>query len=150
MAFLKESSALPGSFSRARRMPRWQCKRALFGCRVIARRRHRSASPVLPRFANAMASRNNALAEFGVNEVRLNYTRFAFLKNKPVGGLGKIEDFGYIRGDATNPLGVIPTSSKYEGSPSSPWPTREPSSVCPTARLANTTIRIRSRTIFRR
>src|SRR5437667_11298669 len=49
-----------------------------------------------------------------VNEVRLNYTRFAFLKNKPVGGLGKIEDFGYIRGDATNPLGVIPTSSKYE------------------------------------
>jgi len=50
-----------------------------------------------------------------VNEVRLNYTRFAFLKNKPVGGLGKIEDFGYIRGDATNPLGVIPTSSKYEG-----------------------------------
>jgi len=50
-----------------------------------------------------------------VNEVRLNYTRFAFLKNKPVGGLGKIEDFGYIRGDAANPLGVIPTNSKYEG-----------------------------------
>ena len=35
-----------------------------------------------------------------VNELRLNYTRFAFLKNKPVGGLGKIEDFGYFRGDA--------------------------------------------------
>jgi hypothetical protein len=50
-----------------------------------------------------------------VNEVRLNYTRFAFLKNKPVGGLGKIEDFGYIRGDAANPLGVIPTNSNYEG-----------------------------------
>jgi hypothetical protein len=50
-----------------------------------------------------------------VNEVRLNYTRFAFLKNKPVGGLGKIEDFGYIRGDAANPLGVIPTNGKYEG-----------------------------------
>jgi hypothetical protein len=50
-----------------------------------------------------------------VNEVRLNYTRFAFLKNKPAGGLGKIEDFGYIRGDAANPLGVIPTNSKYEG-----------------------------------
>src|SRR5207253_9906 len=50
-----------------------------------------------------------------VNEVRINYTRFAFLKNKPVGGLGKIEDFGYIRGDAANPLGVIPTNSKYEG-----------------------------------
>lgn len=50
-----------------------------------------------------------------VNEVRLNYTRFAFLKNKPVGGLGKIEDFGYIRGDAANPLGVIPTNANYEG-----------------------------------
>jgi hypothetical protein len=50
-----------------------------------------------------------------VNEVRLNYTRFAFLKNKPVGGLGKIEDFGYFRGDAAHPLGVIPTNEKYEG-----------------------------------
>jgi len=50
-----------------------------------------------------------------VNEVRLNYTRFAFLKNKPVGGLGKIENFGYFRGDAIHPLGVIPTNSKYEG-----------------------------------
>jgi TonB dependent receptor len=37
------------------------------------------------------------------------------LRNKPVGGLGKIEDFGYFRGDATHPLGVIPTNSKYEG-----------------------------------
>src|SRR5213592_1635115 len=54
-------------FIRARRMPRWQCKRALFGCRVIARRRHRSASPILPRFANAMASRNRALAELGLS-----------------------------------------------------------------------------------
>ena len=50
-----------------------------------------------------------------VNEVRLNYTRFAFLKNKPVGGLGKVEDFGYFRGDAAHPLGVIPTNEKYEG-----------------------------------
>ena len=50
-----------------------------------------------------------------VNEVRLNYTRFAFLKNKPVGGLGKIEDFGYFRADAAHPLGVLPTNSKYEG-----------------------------------
>ena len=50
-----------------------------------------------------------------VNEARLNYTRFAFLKNKPVGGLGKIEDFGYFRGDAAHPLGVIPTNEKYEG-----------------------------------
>ena len=46
-----------------------------------------------------------------VNEVRLNYTRFAFLKNKPVGGLGKITDLGYVQGG----LGVIPTNPKYEG-----------------------------------
>ena len=46
-----------------------------------------------------------------VNEVRINYTRFAFLKNKPVGGLGKITDFGYVEGG----LGVIPTNPKYEG-----------------------------------
>jgi hypothetical protein len=50
-----------------------------------------------------------------VNEVRLNYTRIGLLRNKPVGGLGKIEDFGYIRGDAAHPLGVFPTNSKYEG-----------------------------------
>ena len=46
-----------------------------------------------------------------VNEIRINYTRFAFLKNKPVGGLGKITDFGYVEGG----LGVIPTNPKYEG-----------------------------------
>jgi hypothetical protein len=46
-----------------------------------------------------------------VNELRINYTRFAFLKNKPVGGLGKITDFGYVAGG----LGVIPTNPKYEG-----------------------------------
>jgi Carboxypeptidase regulatory-like domain len=46
-----------------------------------------------------------------VNEVRINYTRFAFLKNKPVGGLGKITDFGYVEGG----LGVIPSNPKYEG-----------------------------------
>jgi hypothetical protein len=50
-----------------------------------------------------------------VNEVRLNYTRIGLLRNKPVGGLGKIEDFGYFRADATHPLGVAPTNSKYEG-----------------------------------
>lgn len=46
-----------------------------------------------------------------VNELRLNYTRFAFLKNKPVGGLGKITDFGYVEGG----LGVIPVNPQYEG-----------------------------------
>ena len=37
-----------------------------------------------------------------VNELHLNYTRFAFLKNKPVGGLGKVTDFGYVRGRVGN------------------------------------------------
>ncbi len=46
-----------------------------------------------------------------VNEARASYTRFAFLKNKPVGGLGKITDFGYVEGG----LGVIPTNHAYEG-----------------------------------
>jgi hypothetical protein len=46
-----------------------------------------------------------------VNEVHLNYTRFAFLKNVPVGGLGKVTDFGYVAGG----LGVIPSNPKYEG-----------------------------------
>jgi hypothetical protein len=46
-----------------------------------------------------------------VSELHLNYTRFAFLKNKPVGGLGKITDFGYVQGG----LGVIPTNAAYEG-----------------------------------
>jgi len=50
-----------------------------------------------------------------VNEVRLNYTRIGLLRNKPVGGLGKIEDFGYFRADAAHPLGVAPTNPKYEG-----------------------------------
>ena len=46
-----------------------------------------------------------------VNEAHASYTRFAFLRNKPVGGLGKITDFGYVE----SPLGVIPTNAAYEG-----------------------------------
>ena len=69
----------------------------------------------LSRAQQAQLSNTAILNSNTVNEVRFNYTRFAFLKNKPVGGLGKIEDFGYIRGDAANPLGVIPTNSAYEG-----------------------------------
>jgi hypothetical protein len=46
-----------------------------------------------------------------VNELHLNYTRFAFLKNKPVGGLGKITDFGYIEGG----LGILPVNPAIEG-----------------------------------
>ncbi|MGE5733622.1 MAG: TonB-dependent receptor, partial [Acidobacteriota bacterium] len=69
----------------------------------------------LSRAQQAQLSNTAILNPNTVNEVRFNYTRFAFLKNKPVGGLGKIEDFGYVRGDSANPLGVIPTNSAYEG-----------------------------------
>lgn len=69
----------------------------------------------LSRAQQAQLSNTAILNSNTVNEVRFNYTRFAFLKNKPVGGLGKIEDFGYVRGDSANPLGVIPTNSAYEG-----------------------------------
>lgn len=46
-----------------------------------------------------------------VNEVRLNYTRFAFVKNEPRGGLGDITNFGFVKGG----LGMIPSNPKYEG-----------------------------------
>jgi hypothetical protein len=46
-----------------------------------------------------------------VNELHLSYTRFAFLKNKPVGGLGKVTDFGYVEGG----LGIIPVNPATEG-----------------------------------
>lgn len=46
-----------------------------------------------------------------VNEVRLNYTRFAFLKNVPQGGLGDITKFGFVKGG----LGINPSNPKYEG-----------------------------------
>jgi hypothetical protein len=46
-----------------------------------------------------------------VNELHLNYTRFAFLKNKPVGGLGKVTDFGYVEGG----LGINPVNPATEG-----------------------------------
>jgi hypothetical protein len=69
----------------------------------------------LSRAQQAQLSNTAIINPNTVNEVRFNYTRFAFLRNKPVGGLGKIEDFGYIRGDSANPLGVIPTNSAYEG-----------------------------------
>jgi hypothetical protein len=46
-----------------------------------------------------------------VNELHLNYTRFAFIKNQPVGGLGKITDFGYVEGG----LGIFPSNPATEG-----------------------------------
>ncbi len=46
-----------------------------------------------------------------VNEAHASFTRFAFLRNKPVGGLGTVTEFGYVEGG----LGVIPTNAAYEG-----------------------------------
>ncbi len=73
------------------------------------------ATVSLSRAQQAQLSNTALLNPNTVNEVRLNYTRLGLLRNKPVGGLGKITDFGYIPGDATHPLGVFPTVSKYEG-----------------------------------
>ncbi len=49
-----------------------------------------------------------------VNEFHVSYTRFAFLKNRPVEGLGDITNFGFVKGS----LGIIPSNPKYEGVPS--------------------------------
>ena len=49
-----------------------------------------------------------------VNEFHVSYTRFAFLKNEPLGGLGNITDFGFVSGG----LGIIPSNPKYQGVPS--------------------------------
>jgi hypothetical protein len=46
-----------------------------------------------------------------VNEARFNFTRAAVLVSKPVGGLGKVTDFGYVQGG----LGVIPVDPATEG-----------------------------------
>ncbi|MBV8476113.1 MAG: TonB-dependent receptor [Acidobacteria bacterium] len=46
-----------------------------------------------------------------VNELHVNYTRFAFVRNKPVEGLGDITSFGFTKGG----LGVIPSNPMYEG-----------------------------------
>jgi len=69
------------------------------------------SATTLSRAQQIQASNTAVINPNTVNELRLNYTRFAFLKNKPVGGLGKITDFGYVEGG----LGVIPTNPKYEG-----------------------------------
>ena len=58
------------------------------------------------------------------------------------GWTGKIEDFGYFRGDATHPLGVIPTNSNYEGVASVASARWAPLLVCrtaPPAKYNNTT-----------
>ena len=67
---------------------------------------------VTPSRAQQIQLSNTALPNAStVNEVRLNYTRFAFLKNEPTGGLGDITNFGFVKGG----LGLFPSNPKYEG-----------------------------------
>jgi len=67
---------------------------------------------VTPSRAQQFAMNNtHTFSPTAVNEARLNYTRVASIFNEPVGGLGKITDFGYVEGG----LGIIPSSAQYEG-----------------------------------
>jgi hypothetical protein len=67
---------------------------------------------VTPSRAQQIQVSNTALLNAStVNEVRLNYTRFAFLKNEPKGGLGDITNFGFVKGG----LGIFPSNPTYEG-----------------------------------
>ncbi|MGA3193322.1 MAG: hypothetical protein ABSD73_12620, partial [Candidatus Bathyarchaeia archaeon] len=69
-------------------------------------------SAVTPSRAQQMnASNTHIFGPTAVNEIHLNYTRMSLMKNKPVGGLGKITDFGYVSGG----LGVIPSDPNVEG-----------------------------------
>jgi Carboxypeptidase regulatory-like domain len=76
----------------------------------------------LPGFAVVTPSRaqqigvnyTSILSASTVNEFHVGYTRFAFLKNRPVEGLGNITDFGFVEGG----LGIIPSNPIYEGVPS--------------------------------
>jgi hypothetical protein len=61
--------------------------------------------------ANVSNTRN--FGPSAVNEARFNFTRLALTFNKPAGGLGKIEDFGFKRGG----LGIIPVDPPLEGLP---------------------------------
>lgn len=69
------------------------------------------AATSISRAQQIALSHTAILGTNSVNEFHLNYTRVALLKNKPVGGLGKITDFGYEAGG----LGIIPTNASLEG-----------------------------------
>lgn len=77
-----------------------------------------SSVPGFPATTPARAQQANLsnIHTFGgsmVNELRLNYTRFATLITKPAGGLGKVSSFGFVEGG----LGLIPSAPLYEGVP---------------------------------
>lgn len=75
----------------------------------------------IPRFAASDQSRSQQftvsntqiLSPRAVNEVRLNYVRFAYKTGNPIGGLGSLSSFGFQEGG----LGIIPQLPKEEGVP---------------------------------
>jgi len=75
----------------------------------------------IPGFASDTPSRSQQfnvsntqiLSPTAVNEVRLNFTRFAYLASYPVDGLGKVSTFGFQESG----LGLLPQVPKLEGVP---------------------------------
>ena len=68
-----------------------------------------AVTPSRAQQANFSNTRN--FGSTAVNEARLNFTRSSLTLNKPLGGLGKVTDFGYMQGG----LGVIPVDPNTEG-----------------------------------
>ncbi len=63
------------------------------------------------RAQQANVSHTLTLGATAVNEARFNFTRMGMVSNKPLGGLGKVTDFGFVEGG----LGVIPVDPNAEG-----------------------------------
>jgi hypothetical protein len=59
-------------------------------------------------------SNTHVFGPTAVNEVRLNVTRFAYLPNQPISGLGKVSTFGFEESG----LGLLPQIPSEEGVPS--------------------------------
>ncbi len=69
-------------------------------------------STVTPaRAQQANVSHTLTFGPSAVNEARLNFTRSSLTLNKPLGGLGKVSDFGYKTGG----LGIFPVDPQAEG-----------------------------------
>jgi hypothetical protein len=67
------------------------------------------------RAQQANLSNTRIFGPTAVNELRLNYTRFAIVPNNPSGiGVGSIDSFGFVKGG----LGIIPAVPSKEGMPS--------------------------------
>ncbi len=65
------------------------------------------------RAQNFTMSNTKVFGPTTVNEVRLSYVRVAYPGQFPIGGLGKVSQFGFMEGG----LGLIPANPKIEGVP---------------------------------